>query len=666
MTQYIEPGTYITELFKPQAVIPPGLGLNLVIVGVGSKQKSIVNEEVLRGGIYNELLTVSGTSPHSATLVNTSDQKKENTTIYADGIALTLDQWQFNSATEVQILDAYFNSGATYTIDYVAIDSYIDDLDNEIQSVDKVGLFSGSSNYKENEDFQITGGDIDWTILTDAEFTGLNTETFDVSTNKNLKLSLDGKPSITIDVSATASDPANATATEIVTDINAALVASGDYGADYGSVASDVGGKVKLTAPGLDPYVGINSIITLFTTTDSALDTIFGLSEDDAPYEYRGTGKRPLAGQTYFVDYKITRPSSDYNKVRQFNNDIDFYNDIGYPAEGNTLANAGELAWSRGVLTLFVVQVEDADDDGVYTNSDFITAIDALVDEREATDIVVLRSNATIRAKVRDVLTNESAQLKSNYKRYWCGMPRGSSLGDVDTPDTAIWVAQREFSVTPDSVARGRFIVIFPSDLQQTIVENTTEKILDVDSNYMATILAAETVSFENASNSLFGKTFSGLTVENNLSKADMRFAAANGITCVFQEGGVLKLFDVLTTDASGDARYEEPSSSTQKDNLAFKMIDAIDNNLKGIVPDNPSEFVGTIKAVAGGVILGEIESGNIGYYTDDDGNVRDIDYNVDLVAFREAGDPRNYRLRYYFNLRYVAKRFFGEFTVTI
>jgi hypothetical protein len=666
---YIEPGTYITELFKPQAVVPPGLGFNLVLVGIGDKNKTIVNEAVVRGGIYNETLILVPDPPdYTADLVNDSDEKKENTVFYKDGNPLPLDAFDFVGASTVKLYAAYYSETSVYTIDYVSIETYTDALDNDvISSMDRVGLFKGSSNYKENTDFEIDAGGtpdvLDWDILTKASFTGLNSEPFDLSTVDEVKLSVDGKPAL--EVAITGAVQTAVTAAEVAAGINTALGASGDYGTDYNSVASDDSGKVKLDAPGLDPYDGYNSVITLFTSVNSALDVIFGLDDAGAPYEYRGVGKRPLAGQTYYATYKTTRDDAEYNAVRQFISDIDYYNDIGLPAGGNDLANAGSLAWSRGVLNLYIVQVKDADDDGIYTNSDFTTAIDALVDERDVTDIVVLRSNATIRAKVKDVVENESAQGKSNFKRYWCGMPRGSILGDVDTIDSAVFVAKREFATTPASVARGRFIVVMPSDIQQTIIEDTVEKILDIDSNYMATILAAETVSFERASDSMFGKSFAGLALETNLSKADMRYAAANGIVPVFQEGGVLKLFDALTTDASGDARYEEPSSSTQKDNLAFKIIIAVDNNLRGIVPDNPAEFVGTVKAVIGGIILGELENGNIGYYLDEEDNVRDIDYTRDIVVFRDAVDPRTYRFRYFFFLRTVAKRFFGEYVVS-
>jgi len=662
---YIEPGTYVTELFKPRAAISPAIGFNLVIVGTGSKLKGVIAEEVIRGQIIGEALTVAASSPHTATLLNDSDEKKGNTTVYKDGVALPLEGFSYVDETTVQIDDNYYTAGSDYTIDYVSTDSLVDSLEYSIEEVDSIGLFRNSDNYKEFTDFEISAGDIDWDIATGAEFTGLNTETWDCSTLDKIDIALDGKS--IVNVTITGAVQTAVTAAEVAADINTTLNGDAEYGADYNAVASDSGGAVKITAPNLDPNAGTSSSITLTApSADSALDLIFGLDEADAPYEYRGAGKRPIPGQVYYASYKRTRPDEDYDTVRNFTSDVDYYNDIGLPAEDNVLSTAGELAWQEGLLDIYIVQVKDADGDGSYTDTDFLRAMDALVNERLATDVVVMRSNSTIRAKGKELVETESAQLKSNYKRYWCGVPRDTGVGDVDTADTLVYIAQVEFNVAPDSVARGRFMVVGPSNYQRTFEENTVEKTIDVDSNYMAVQLASRTVSFERASDSLFGKTFTGLSIESDseLNDAEKKIAAANGTFVLQQQGGSIGVYDALTTDASGDARYEEPSSSTQKDNIAFKVIQAVQNNLAGIVPDDVVEFIGTIKSVVGGVILAEIEAGSIGFYRNDEGAVRDIDYTTDVIAYRQAVDPRNYNFRYFFENKYPAKRFFGEFTV--
>jgi len=663
---YIPPGTYITQLYKPRAAVPPGVGFGLVLVGIGDKMKKIVNEEVVRGKIYDEALTVAGISPHIATLLNDSDEKKENTVVRRNGAILPIAAYTYLSATSIQIEDAYYIVGATYEIDYVSTDSLVDDLANAAVDILSVGLFANSNNYKRFIDYDINSGDIDWDQLIAATFTGANVQPWDMSTLDEIKIALDGKPAVTVTV--TGAIQTAVTAAEVVADINAALNADPNYGPTYNTVASVVANKVKLTAPNLDPVAGFNSVITLYSAgVASALDLVFGLDEADGPYEYRGIGKRPVPGKTYFVTYTMERDASEYNVVRTFLSDQDFYDDIGLPAVGCDLSIAGELAWSQGVLQLYVIQVEDQDDDDIYTDSDFIAAVSAIVDKPGATDIVVLRSTSAIRAKVKEIVENESAQLKSNYKRYWCGGPRDTVIGDVETSDSFVFIASQELEVAPDSPARGRFVVVGPSNWTRSFIdENGITQTVEVDSNYAAVLLAAKTVAFERASDSLFGKTFTGLSLDEDYSEEEKQYSAQNGLFVLYVDGSTIKVYDSLTSDASGEAQYEEPSSSTQKDLLAFRLKDAIDNQLKGIVPDDVADFVGTLKAVVGGVILSSIESGDIGYYTNDDGTTRDLDYTKDIVAYRLAEDPRNYKFRYWYMQRYPAKRFWGEFTVDV
>jgi hypothetical protein len=56
-------------------------------------------------------------APYTATLAHECDENQDEAILYEDGIPLPNDQWQFNSATEVEIISG-FVLGAVYTIDY--------------------------------------------------------------------------------------------------------------------------------------------------------------------------------------------------------------------------------------------------------------------------------------------------------------------------------------------------------------------------------------------------------------------------------------------------------------------------------------------------------------------------------------------------------------------
>ena len=668
MSAYLDPGTYISEIFKARAALAHSIGFAAVIVGEGNKTKVISNETVIRGKIYGETLTVAGAPPHTATLSDDSDENQDNATLYRDGAALPLDAWSFSAINQITVATLYYDSGATYTIDYVSVEAYEDDLEETPVSVTRIGLFANSKNYEEGRDYDVTGGgNIDWDILVEATFTGLNLENYDLSTDDTIKISLNGKPSIEIPI--TGSVQTAVTAAEVAADINAALLADANYGSDYNTVASDASGYVKLTAPTVEPYTGTNSSIVLYAASaNDALNLIFGLAIASAPYEYRGTGSRPTFGQTYYVTYNITRPDADYNVVREFLTDTDFYADIGLLDANVPLTIAGQIAWAEPIEKLYVVQVKDGDDDDVYTDADYILALDALIDQRAVTDITCLRSTEAIRAKIYQIMQDENSLSKSNFKAAWIGVPRDTLPGNSSTPGTIIYIAKRELRPTGDDVARGRFVVTAPPNWSMTFVDgNGVTQDVELDSSYASVMLAARQTAFERASDTLFRKRWSQMSVESNYEDPVRRNLSANGVNVMVQEGGSAVGFDVLTTDASGDYRYEEPSVRAQKDNLAFSIIEAVNTQLIGLVPDSPIDFVAGIKTVVGGVILSKIENGDIGYYTDSDGEtVRDIDYTQDIVAFRDSLDARTYRFKYYFNTKVPGKRAFGEFTVDI
>jgi len=68
--------------------------------------------------VEDEPLTFSVAAPYVAPLLYDSDQDQEYAMLFEDGILVPNDQWWFNSASEVQVATAYYNSGATYTISY--------------------------------------------------------------------------------------------------------------------------------------------------------------------------------------------------------------------------------------------------------------------------------------------------------------------------------------------------------------------------------------------------------------------------------------------------------------------------------------------------------------------------------------------------------------------
>jgi hypothetical protein len=195
-----------------------------------------------------------------------------------------------------------------------------------------------------------------------------------------------------------------------------------------------------------------------------------------------------------------------------------------------------------------------------------------------------------------------------------------------------------------------------------------TEVKKELNSTYLAVAVAARGTSFLSTSTSLLRKTVVGFDLEDFqvYTKAERRTLASYGVNVVTLTGGRLLLTDPVSTEqgAGGVIEFVEPSAIKQKDRVSRVVDQTIDTNLVGIVPTDVADFVNDVKGWIALALRALVESGDIGRYKNANGTARDIDLSRDLQVFQSPTDPRTFRFRYFYNLRYPAKRFFGEWSV--
>lgn len=582
----------------------------------------------------------------------------------------------------VNIDNASYDSLSVYTADYVATNTDVDTLVNaNVQSVVRVGSFASVTSFRANQDFSLSGDTLDWSIDAAAVFTSsVAAATHDISTNDTIVLSLDGKSAVTIDLNGMASPPpgyanpssaAAATPAEITNNINAVLAASASYGPLYRNVATVSGGgsssKLVLTSP----TEGTGSYVQLAAPTSlSAVTALFGLTTGQLPYSANGTGSRPAAGAVYFATYEYTRPTNDYNKAKRFFTPDSLYSDVGFQTSTNQLAMAGGIAFDNKAPSVMVVQVNDSIFNGSPSQSEIQAALTAAAATSVATDVIVLDTRLAVQVDLFNHVINSSSPTEKAYRRGWFGMARGTLVGDRDTPDTFIYRATRTLQVPADSAGRGRMILVAPSEATRTIVkEDGSEEDVDLDGTYLAVAIAAKMTSFSSPADTLLRKTISGFVTDGftEYLKFERGLLASNGVTVVTLDAGRLVLLDPITTEAGGGRlpSFQEISASTQKDATSLAVTQMVDANLVGVVPSDLARFIVTIKGYIGSALRSLISSGSIAPYKDDaSGVTRDLDLSKDIQVFQDSTDPTKYRFRYTYNLRYPAKRFFGEYSV--
>lgn len=577
--------------------------------------------------------------------------------------------------TVLEIDSAYFDSSATWEIDYVSVETDLDTLENSADSIVRIGSFAGVRSFTEVTDYDLTSGDIDWSPDTAATFTGSVSETYDVSTNDQLLLALDGNAAVAIDLNGLASpppgyadpaSPAAATAAEIANNINAILSVASGYGPRYRSVASDSGGFVRLTSPN----EGASTSVELSEpSSNDATTSIFGLSSSQLTHMVMGTGNSPSVGTIYFTTYEYTRPSDEYEEPKRFFSEDAMVQDLGPVASDNRLSLLGQIAFDNEAPSIITIQVDDADTPGFPTTNEVKSAIDSAEKSSLITDLVVDDTRLGVHTHLLSHIENQSSVTEKNYRSGWFGMPDGTEVGDKDTPDSYAYRAGVTLQVSPDSPARGRLFLVAPAGARRTITnEDGVNVTLTLSSNAVAVAAAAKHTSFTSPAVSLAGKTLVGFTPSTfpTFLKAERAQLVTSGVFVVTNIGGRLEMLDPVSTERGGGnlSTFLYRSLSSQKDNVTKAVDRAIDRNLRGIVPEDLADFIFDIKTVVGSVLTSLIESGAIGPFRDSNGVARDIDLSRDVQAEQSRNEPTKFFFRYFFYLRYPALRFFGQFSV--
>jgi len=634
-------------------------------------------------GAVNKIITITSplTSSVSSVVVylsmdTTNDGASEiSNTAWAPTLTAAV-----RASTVVQLVSSLYSASDVYTIDYVSVDILLDALtyatsDTPLSALIRVGSYPGSSVYLQDTDYEDNGNNLDWdvTAWSQATVTGVNGPF--TGTGTDIKLALNGLTPLTVTLMTGLPNPS---AANVVTDINTALNSSTVYGPLYSHVASVSGSAVKLLVPtvlaNMPEYKGASSSIEFFEGTTSGVTDVFGIASGSLPYESLGVGQRPEFGSVFYVTYDYTRDDSDYELPNLVYNTDQLYEYCSpitlanYPR--NKLAIAGEIAFSNGISRLYLTQINDSTAPGTPTPSQVNAAIDVCAEKDDITDVVVIDTADDQAVYLMEHVANMSSMIEKKYRRGWFGMARGTDIGDPDTDDTFVYRSTVTLQPGSTSTGRGRLILCAPPDINRTqVLEDRTEVTLELDSSYLAVACASKFCALTNPSDALLGKTVTGFLTDSTFQtylKSERLALAGKGVNVVTLVGGNLIMKDPLTTE-DGGARvieFAEPSSSAQKDAVTRAVDTVLDLNVKGSVPDDLADFIVDIKTWISLAIKGMINNGTIGPYRNSDGTIRDIDLLTDIQAYQDEDDPRSFVFKYWFNLKYVAKRFFGEYSV--
>jgi hypothetical protein len=720
---YQPPGVYITQGILPNTVIIQNLPRGLCLVAPGSKTLYQYDVMVQRGLVSNEALTftASGGYQHLATLQYTSDGIQIDSSLsYFDGtnyVPVASKFWGFSDSSHIWLASEAYSQAKSYYFSYQAINKASDLFPGtpDVRSIVRIGDRPGVATYTEGSDFLLTtsisaptpasgnAGNGTITIGSSARYTaseprvytiqiatsgsvGSSTfnwfgntpsagSTFGVVTGVDLSLEdgiivsfsgtftagdtytflAENEGGVTWGISQTFLESKGSS--DVYQDYTGAI--TGTPYTYYMLLSHIPTGAITVTGSGAHPIS-----VTQVGTTSYASFASYPTGEFPLSVSYPWKGKAPAYGKVYYVSYEYAKDASTYNQVGLVFNETDFYAAVGPAAPDNLLALAGQVAFQSSLPFLFFVQISDPDGDGLYTDADYLTGLQATEGKSEITDIVMTSMTDSLRSSLRDSIARMSSATEKKYRMGWFWMPMNTPSGDTSTPDTLVYESTISMQVTVDSPALGRFILLGNTwATRNYIMGDGTSQTLTTPAWALAAGIAALQNSFPSPSDTLLRQEIPGFIAIDTYGDSEMRYRAGNGLLMLEQLGSLIRVYDTTTTAFTSDDA-NEPSAMVQKDAVTKAVTKQLDAAIIGMVPQTTADAVSAIRTQLALVLNALVSDGTIASFEDDLGNPRALNPFQDIWVDRVSGSRTGFQFKYFYFLRYPIKRLYGTYYV--
>ena len=392
----------------------------------------------------------------------------------------------------------------------------------------------------------------------------------------------------------------------------------------------------------------------------------FGIVDGDLQVVYQHQGAEPTPGQNYYLSAKYLRPDAFYNQPILFLTKGDTAAFLSPSTTKNDLAIGANICWDYSIPGLFCIQVKDLDDDGVYSKDDYRTATNAFMQDKRATDLVVLNFFAALPDQLQ-VVNRSSDPFELHECLTFVGAPIGTTIGSEQQVGSLIFLSRKTLSVYGQNPAHGTRILVGSTRATRTIVlDNKTSTSVTLDGSFVAASLAALNCSFTMPTETVLLKAITSFdTMQTYRQEENLQLGGAQIIYFKDEGFGVYRIYEDVTTDTfSPDTK--NLNQMTQKQFVTRDIRRTVNGAIIGLV--FPSAGAGTA-ALKSTLVdrLSSLETGGfIGRFQTATGQDRALDTAADITVFRDTIDPTLFHIGYNYFLATVAKRVFGLYTVSL
>jgi hypothetical protein len=379
-------------------------------------------------------------------------------------------------------------------------------------------------------------------------------------------------------------------------------------------------------------------------------------------YEFRG--EEPAPGQLYYMTGNYLRTLDLYNNPTQILTREDGRIFLGPSETDNHLYIMNELVFDNAAPGAYYTQAYDNDGDGVITVTDMSEALSAHENVSRPTDLCVLSHFDSLS---KSLAVNEKANdpFERREQMLWVGAPISTPIGDIDTPDSLVYLARNTLQVNPQSVALGTRVLVAPTEATKNVIlENGVEQTITLDGSFVAGAASAKTNSFTDPGSTLLRQNLSGFNTLQTYSEPENLILGNASILWMSDQGASVFRFEEDITVHTNSEEFQLISGTVQKQYVTRVVRREMNNNLVGVVVPSAQAGVSLIQSQLAEILLGMLGRSLIADYQDDDGNVRDFDPDQDIVVIRDASTLTKYDFYYSYWIKAPIKRLFGLFTV--
>jgi len=391
----------------------------------------------------------------------------------------------------------------------------------------------------------------------------------------------------------------------------------------------------------------------------------FGVSDGDVQVVYRWHGAEPDPGQSYFLTAKYLRPVEMYDRPFLFLTAEDARRFLAPSTIRNDLYIGAQIAFDYAIPGLFCVQVRDSDDDGVYSKDDYRRGITSFLEDKRATELVVLNSFQNIGDQLNTV-NRANEPFETHECLTFVGCPIGTPIGSENEAGSLAFYSRRLFAVYGQSPAHGTRILVGHTKATRTItLEDNSASTVTLDGSFIAAALASLVASFTDPKETVLLKQITSFdSVETYKREENLQLGGNNIIYFKDVGQGVMQIMEDITTDPFSPDTLNL-NQMTQKQFVTKDIRRVMTGAIIGQVFPSAASGVALIQDVLMNRLKTLVTRSLIADYQTATGSGRQIT-NADVQVARDNADPTLYYIGYNYFLATVAKRIYGLFTVSL